>query len=761
MNLNFFPIHWELEKFQINTELYSDERIRELRKQYNATHSFFRNGEKIYISNNQEIDNITLGTTELLDVYQDLNITLSLIKHIFFRDFKNRFPKYIPTDFYPFRFFSGKDDLISHILPEELKGKIAYKKMIEIQLRKIEYNSKVLLGFVINIDRNWVFQKNCEELYKEGFALEQVEVVHAEVLPGLEHIMAPNEEFVGLIKEIKNNFAIVLTNEGEEQFPLSELFIRKTKFNIGNYLNFKIGPRLTSSVFDEIKSKAFELYNAENMYAEIIRIAKPLFLDKDGTEHTFQNKDSFCFTVSAKPLDFNNSIELTSPTFVFHYDGTKKSSFPDKGLIDFGPYDGTTFDIKNPYILSICHKSNRGIFSTFLGYLKDGMPNSNYFKKGLLKKYELYSATIEIQEIQTYLKDSYLNTITKFIRNSNEKPHLAIIEIPSEFKINQKNLYYEIKAKLLSLEIPVQFVTTENIRKSSEYILNSIALQIYAKLGGTPWVLPTKPSVDREIVVGIGHSWLRNNQYKGAEQNRIVGITTFLSSDGQYLLGEKIKDVKYEDYFDELLKSLDESIDWISEEQGWREGDTVRLLFHIFKPIKNIEFDVISKLIKKKSTFKIQFAFITISKSHPFLLFDTSQLGIRDTWGNIKGRYIPKRSQNVIIDNETCIIQMIGVNELKTAKHGMSSPIQIKIRRPKNDIQNQELKFQLYYDLNYIVQQIYAFTYLSWRGFLPSEEPATMLYSNLIAKLLGKMKNITDWDADNLNYELKRKKWFL
>jgi len=50
---------------------------------------------------------------------------------------------------------------------------------------------------------------------------------------------------------------------------------------------------------------------------------------------------------------------------------------------------------------------------------------------------------------------------------------------------------------------------------------------------------------------------------------------------------------------------------------------------------------------------------------------------------------------------------------------------------------------------------------LSWRGFLPSDEPATMLYSNLISRLLGKMKNITNWNADNLNYGLKRKKWFL
>ena len=67
----------------------------------------------------------------------------------------------------------------------------------------------------------------------------------------------------------------------------------------------------------------------------------------------------------------------------------------------------------------------------------------------------------------------------------------------------------------------------------------------------------------------------------------------------------------------------------------------------------------------------------------------------------------------------------------------------------------------LFTDLSYIVQQIYSFTYLSWRSFLPGEKPASMLYSDLISKLLGKMRKVDGWDPDSLHYKLKRKKWFL
>ena len=39
MNLNFFPINFDFRKYQINTDPYSDERIKELRQKYNTTHS--------------------------------------------------------------------------------------------------------------------------------------------------------------------------------------------------------------------------------------------------------------------------------------------------------------------------------------------------------------------------------------------------------------------------------------------------------------------------------------------------------------------------------------------------------------------------------------------------------------------------------------------------------------------------------------------------------------------------------------------------
>lgn len=761
MQLNYFPINIEFETFQIFTEPYGELRLAELRNQFNSTHSFFRNGDTIFISNKDADGNVTIGKIAEQSTYGNANITASLIKHLFFRTFKDRFPNHTPVDFYPFRFFSGqqKDDIIYDALPEKLKNKIAYKKLIEVQLRLTEINGKKQFGFLINIKRNWIFDKTCAELHQENYSLIGVEVLYAETLPGLSNVLAPNEEFVGEIAAIAGTKAKVNTNEGEKEYELSELFIRKTKFNIGNYLAFATSQQECDEVLRIIESKREDIYNPKKLYAEISNTAKALFTDK-GNSVLFQNKDGFCFTVNPTPLTVGNSIELKTPTFIFDPAATKTiNTYPDNGLNNYGPYDSSIFDIKSPNILCICNKAIRGNFTQFLSNLKDGLPQSKYFQKGLQKKYDLHNVTFDVKEIQTNTLNEYLNIIREYDDN---KPNLAIIEIPESFKLqsDKSNIYYQIKAKLLSLEIPVQFVTTRIVNNHSEYILNSIALQIYAKLGGTPWVLPTQRSVDRELVIGIGHSWLRKNQYAGAVSSRVVGITTFLSSDGQYLLGDKVKDVAFENYFEELLKSLKQSIQRLSSEQGWNDGDTVRLIFHIFKPIKNVEFDVISQLIKDITQYKIKFAFVTIGNTHPTMLFDPNQQGVT-SYGTTKGEYIPNRASNIFLDAETCIIQMLGASELKTSKHGMSKPVQIKIRTPQGNYHNSELNEMLFYDLSYITQQIFSFTYLSWRSFLPAEEPATMKYSNLISKLLGKMRNIQGWDADKLNYGLKRKKWFL
>ena len=751
MHSNFYPITIPFDEFQIQRTAYSEEKLKALRRNHNTTHSFFRCDEHIYISRNGEIE-IEEGEITTLSVAENPKVIRSLLKHIFFRSFKDRFPEIIPLDFYPFRFLSRQDshDLVKKLIPDELHSKIGFKKQTDVQFRDFVIDEQRVFVAVINQSFRWVFNVNCKELYRQRFNLQELDVIHSEHLPGMKGVIAPDESLVGRFIKGNGNTAVIETNDGEVEYPLEELFINKTASNIEKYLSFKLGEKKAKEIFSKLRSEDEKRYNAQSLKKQLDLTANLL------SKINYQNADGFSFNIVADSFVPRNSFSLQNSTYIFDYTGTKTSNSADKGLSQYGPWDSTTFEIKKPKILVICHRSNRGAFSSFLGRLKTGISNSRWFARGFVDKYKLHDVEFVWQEIDSYEIESYLNATSQAFREHADNPiSLTIVETKEQFKryATEVSPYYHIKASSMALGIPVQFVKAENTREGNygtDALLNGICLQIYAKLGGTPWVIPANQNIDRELIIGIGSSISRSNKYVRAEQARIVGITTFFSSDGRYLLGDRSRDVAYADYFDELLNSLRSSINLLSDRDGWQTDDTVRIVFHIFKPLKNIEIDVVNQLVSEFKDFQIRFAFVTISDAHPLILFDEKQKGIQ-SGRRVKGSFVPIRSSNSILDEYSCLLQLKGPREIKTVRQGISRPVLIRIHPDST-----------FLDLNYIVQQIYTFTTLSWRSFLPSQIPVSLYYSDLIARLLSQLRKIDGWNPNVISTsQLKFKKWFL
>jgi hypothetical protein len=57
--------------------------------------------------------------------------------------------------------------------------------------------------------------------------------------------------------------------------------------------------------------------------------------------------------------------------------------------------------------------------------------------------------------------------------------------------------------------------------------------------------------------------------------------------------------------------------------------------------------------------------------------------------------------------------------------------------------------------------QVFRFTALSWRRFYPSSRPITILYSDLIASLLGRLRHVRNWNADIISTAFRTSRWFL
>ena len=746
MLTNFYPIEVYTPEFDLRSFEYSEDILRSLRDTHNATHSFFRIGNQILCSW-MKGDDIDGGQVQHFKEHESPDIVAALIRHLFFRSFIRNVPDLTPLDFYPLRVISRKPehDAIRDMLPEELKDVVSFKRLNEIQTRRIEVGDDYKFGLLINIRRRWQVSRNLASLQQEGYNLEGCAVVHSEPLPGLEKILAPSEYALGRVLAVDQSQAVVVTTEGRKTIPLEELFLRRSRREIKDYLEFRIGQAHTERILSKVYEMGALAADAKEFHDEIQTLAN-YFSSWD-----FRTEGGFAFSVTDNACIPSKSLRVQTPEFIFDIGPGAASARVLSGLIKYGPYDSNRFTPKNPHILVVCRKSYRAGFSRAMGSLRVGIPSSRFFKQGMKDLYRLHDMVFTFAEADDRSADSFIKSIHNAISSGQNRDfHLAVVEgSDDEPESPSENPYYRAKATLMGAGVPVQSLQAQRTRlpdRDLAYILGPLSLQMYAKMGGTPWVLPSSQDVDREIVVGISNIIQRESEFAGGRQFRVVGLTTFFSSDGTFLMANHCQEVPYNEYFNELLSGLENSITNLSQDYAWREQDSVRIVFHIFKPIRETEAEVVKVLIKRFPQFDIRFAFVTIATTHPFLLFDNSQQQNRRG----KGYYVPHRGTNQVLSETECLLQTLGKGEIRQDRHGFSHPALVRIHPAST-----------FLDLHHITQQVLNFTHLSWRSFGPTHLPATLLYAELIARMLSRLRGLPEWNPQVVNTILKRKKWFL
>lgn len=747
MITNFYPISGFPEQFRLRFTMYSDEQLQKLRAEHNATHSFFRDGDRICVAwmEGAEVD---IGSEQTVNSADHPDIVAGLVRHLLFRTFIRQLPALKPLDFYPLRFVSRqlKHDGVRELLPDELKGIVSYQRLIEVQTRLLRPSGVPSYGVLINMHRRWNVCRNLRELRGEGFNVVGCAVVHKQPVLGLEEIVEHSETSVGRVASVDGNLVQVDTVEGVKGLPLDEVFLRKSGDEVWRYLAFKLGDTRADQIFNDIFRSNPLSADAHTYQGEITDVAEYL------SQWDFSAPTGFGFTVAGAAQEVQHSLNLVPTNLRFDISPGAASNKPLSGLLKFGPYDSRRFTPKTVNVLVVCQASSRAGFTTAMGALENGIPDSRYFQKGLRDLFRLNGIRWTIVESRSYAATEFCRVIEEALReHANTEFHLAVVE-GSEDAADanvMQNPYYRAKALLMGAGIPVQAIKTERTRLRPAQladILGPLALQVYAKLGGTPWALESGADVDREIVVGVGHYIERDTEFSGANVRRVVGLSTFFSSDGSFIMANTCRAVDYEGYFNELLTGLESSMRQLAEDYGWKPGEYVRLVFHVFKPLKYTEADVVAELIKRFPEYRITYAFVTIASEHPYLMFDhQARAGGQDS------RYdVPDRMSNWVLDDLSCLVQLRGKSEKKVVKHGFPHPALITIH-PSSTFR----------DLHYIAQQVADFTRLSWRTFFPTYLPVTILFGNFIAKMLEKIRGLPGWNPLALNTSLKRKKWFL
>lgn len=442
---------------------------------------------------------------------------------------------------------------------------------------------------------------------------------------------------------------------------------------------------------------------------------------------------------------------LTEPTFVFDQGGEKTHKWPDRGLDTFGPLDSESFTPKSPHLVVVVPRQFQGTVETFVRSFRDGVRGSNVYPQGFVRKYRLTDCTFSFTAFDGNPRDADAYRMAcRQALDSPQQPHLAMVATSAEQEhlTGDDSPYLVSKSVFMGHGIPVQEFQIENVSSGNiAHPLSTMALACYAKLGGTPFAISVQGRpMAQELVFGIGSAQVVGDRM--GERKRYVGITTVFNSDGRYLVSNVSREAPYEQYPQELLDALRLCIAEVKSRNGWRRDDFIRLIFHIFKPLKDREARAVKELVEGLTSeyAGVEFAFLTVSEHHPWLILDQNSTGV----DRGKGKLVPGRGYAISISRSEMLVTVKGPREMKTNLQGAPKPLLLKLHREST-----------FTDMDYLAGQVFRFTAMSWRRLYPTSRPVTILYSDLIAGLLGKLRQVTNWNSDMIYTRLRWSRWFL
>lgn len=457
-------------------------------------------------------------------------------------------------------------------------------------------------------------------------------------------------------------------------------------------------------------------------------------------------------------------VIVKAPAVEYCYDAakTKRMTWAWQGLERHGPFDRESFPHRTPKILVFAPASTSGRVGQFCRTLRDGMVglrNSRY-AKGLTGTFGLVNPRFEVELIKNVEPRSrdaahqYTVAIEERLDTRGADYTAAIVIVFDEHARvpDEHSPYLHAKSVLLMVGIPVQVVRLSTITANSgglQYTCQNVALALYAKMGGIPWTIDHDLTVHDEIVIGIGTCEISGSRF--LERQRHVGITTVFRGDGNYLLGNLSKECSYAEYPGVLRESTVRVLREMRERNGWQDGDTVRLVFHAHRPLKGIHVsEIISSCVAEAGKgLHVQFAFLTVSQQHPFRLLDKHFQGKTLSNGRKKAVYVPERGLIVELDETSRLVCTNGPTLIKRPALPLPTPLLLRLHSEST-----------YSDLAYLSEQVLKFTSLSWRSVLPAANPATIFYSELIARLLARLRHVPNWSPAPL-VRLRASRWFL
>lgn len=406
---------------------------------------------------------------------------------------------------------------------------------------------------------------------------------------------------------------------------------------------------------------------------------------------------------------------------------TARDENPRRGINIYGPYDSSIFD-RDQISYAVIYP---GSLTKEKDLLVNGLANGNGPFAGFQKLFRVPLKLCDERQVGRETVDE-LQRAARALLVSNPGPDLVIVVVSRR----NDELYGAAKAFLLGNGIPNQIVLAEKLRSPTQcpWVLESIALQCYAKVGGTPWTVATAEN-RRELVIGVSRAQDR-------QKNLVIGFVTLFANDGDYLFMQSTapKPVPFgqaNEYRDALTKLLLDAY----REYVATHGEPESVVLHLCKRAGRFREIEAMKQAMAQVGKTLPYALVHLNDDTNYRLFDTSHR-----------TYVPEAYLMAEVSDYSRLLLLDGRVGDDRRKRGMPRVLEVNLDQRSEGFTAAEFPR--------LIAQIVNFSRINWRGFNAQASPATLNYSRLIAQLVAEI-GADRWNAVVGDGRLADKAWFL
>jgi hypothetical protein len=425
-----------------------------------------------------------------------------------------------------------------------------------------------------------------------------------------------------------------------------------------------------------------------------------------------------------------HAVTIPEPNVEFHH----HHESPDirDGITRFGAYDTQPHEVE---LVPACSTDYRDQMAALIERLKSG----KYKYKGAERTFSTrftYSSIVAARDVQS--------VETECRRVLSEHPdwagdvslrRLFLILTPERgYSLDDENSpYYRIKRFMLETGIPCQMVDIPTLLNPDWKDLN-LALNITAKCGVTPWVLPDAiPAA--HFFVGLSYT-----QTQRQRATRMMGYANVFNAYGRWgFYSANSEAFPYEqktEYFYQLVKSTLERLSL---------SETPSIYFHYSAKFSRDDRTAIlegARAVRPKGTY----SFVWINTEHNVRFYDRAI----DTDGSMS------RGTYVVTSPFQLYISTTGYNPYRRS---LGTPLTLEVNIHTEEPDG---RVRRDHDLKALARQILSLTKLNWASTDSlCGEPITTKYAGDIAYLTSAFLRQAQQPAFKLHPALERTPWFI